>query len=152
MSGNDQDFDDDRRREAGRWLMVAAKDMRAVRLCLDADEPMFGIAAYHCQQAAEKVVKGVLVVAGVPFAKTHDKVKLGDLAASHYADFRQQFVAIGRLTIWGYAYRYPSLEDVPDPEPLPDAMDAARGIIHRCADHLRLLIINKDARAIDQSP
>ena len=76
MSGSDQDFDDDRRREAGRWLTVAAADMRAVRLCLDADEPMFGIAAYHCQQAAEKVVKGMLVVAGIPFAKTHDMVKL----------------------------------------------------------------------------
>jgi HEPN domain-containing protein len=69
MSGNDQDFDEDRRHEAGRWLTVAAADMRAVRLCLDADEPMFGIAAYHCQQAAEKVVKGMFVVAGIPFAR-----------------------------------------------------------------------------------
>ena len=132
MSGNDQDFDDDRRREAGRWLTVAAADMRAVRLCLDADEPMFGIAAYHCQQAAEKVVKGMLVVphpvrsaplvGAIPFAKTHDMVKLGDLAASRYADFRQQLVEIGRLTIWGYAIPVPQLEDAPEPEPPPDAM------------------------------
>ena len=66
MSGNDLDFDEERRRAADGWLAVATADIRAVRLCLDADEPMLGIAAYHCQQAAEKVVKGMLVMAGIP--------------------------------------------------------------------------------------
>ena len=84
----------------------------------------------------------MLVVAGILFAKTHDMARLGDLAASHYADFLQQLVEIDRLTIWGYAYRYPSLEDLPEPEPPPDAIVAALGIIHRLAGHLRLLITN----------
>ena len=148
MSGSDPHFDDDQRREAGRWLAVAAADMRAVRLCLEADEPMLGIAAYHCQQAAEKVVKGMLVMAGIPFAKTHDMARLGDLAASRYADFMPLLAEIGRLTIWGYAYRYPSLEDVPEPEPPPDAIIAALGNVDRLADHLRLLIANQKARVI----
>jgi hypothetical protein len=140
MSGSDQDLDDDRRREAGRWLAVAAADMRAVRLCLAADEPMLGIAAYHCQQAAEKVIKGLLVMADTPFAKTHDMARLGDIAASHYADLRTLLVGIGQLTVWGYAYRYPGLEDVPEPEPSSDAVLAALATIDRLADNLRLLI------------
>jgi HEPN domain-containing protein len=140
MSGNDLDFDDERRREADRWLAVATADIRAVRLCLDADEPMLGIAAYHCQQAAEKVVKGMLVIAGIPFAKTHDMTRLGDLAASRYAEFQPLLAEVGRLTVWGYAYRYPSLEDALEPEPPTEAFVAALQTIHRLADNLRSLI------------
>ncbi len=146
MSGSDQEFEDDRRREAGRWLAVAVADMRVVRLCLDANGPMLGIAAYHCQQAAEKVVKGMLVMAGIPFTKTHDMARLGDLAASHYLDWQHLLVETGRLTVWGYAYRYPGLEDVPEPEPSPDALLVAQATINRLAEHLRVLITpNKDA-------
>jgi hypothetical protein len=64
MSGNDPALSEERRREAGRWLTIAVADMSVVRLLLEAREPMLGIAAYHCQQAAEKVVKGMLVIAG----------------------------------------------------------------------------------------
>jgi hypothetical protein len=49
MSGRDPDLADDQRREAGRWLSVAEADVRAAHLCVDADEPIIGIAAYHCQ-------------------------------------------------------------------------------------------------------
>jgi hypothetical protein len=54
MSGNDPELSEERRREADRWRTIAAADMRVVRLCLEAREPMLGIAAYHCQQAAER--------------------------------------------------------------------------------------------------
>jgi HEPN domain-containing protein len=137
MSGSDPDLSDDRRREAGRWLTVAIADLRVVRLCLDASEPMLGIAAYHCQQAAEKVVKGMLVMAGVPFAKTHDMSRLGDLAAQHYPQQREVLLELGQLTVWGHAYRYPGLEDAPEPEPEPDDLLAALAAIGQLADHLR---------------
>jgi HEPN domain-containing protein len=140
MSGNDRDIDAERQREADRWLAVAAADIRTVRLCLDADEPMLGIAAYHCQQAAEKVVKGMLVIAGIPFATTHDMTRLGDLAASRYAEFQPLLAELGLLTVWGYAYRYPSLEDALEPEPPPEVLVPALQTIDRLADHLRLLI------------
>jgi HEPN domain-containing protein len=34
--------------------------------------PRFGAAGYHLQQAAEKAVKALLVLAGEPFRHTHD--------------------------------------------------------------------------------
>jgi hypothetical protein len=82
----------------------------------------------------------MLVMAGIPFAKTHDMTRLGDLAASRYAHFQQRLVEIGRLTVWGYAYRYPSLEDALEPEPPTEALVAALQTIHRLADNLRSLI------------
>src|SRR5260221_1846076 len=55
MSGPDPDDDDDEyaRREAGRWLAVAAEDRRG-RLPLD--PPALGGSAYPCGQAAKKTV------------------------------------------------------------------------------------------------
>jgi HEPN domain-containing protein len=76
------------------------------------------------QQAAEKLVKALLVLAAEPFRRTHD---LDDLAARLlpvYPQFGRQAEAVRRLSIWGIAYRYPSLEDVP--EPLPEVEELER--------------------------
>ena len=144
MSGSDQELEEDRRREAGRWLAVAMADMRVASLCLDANEPMLGIAAYHCQQAAEKVVKGMLVMAGIPFAKTHDMARLGDVALLHYPDRRDVLEELSQLTVWGHAYRYPGLEDIPEPEPSVDALLGALANIDRLARGLRALTAGKE--------
>ena len=45
------------RDEAKAWLAKADEDLAAIRACLDAERPLLGIAAYHCQQAAEKLIK-----------------------------------------------------------------------------------------------
>jgi hypothetical protein len=47
-----------RRSEAGRWLGVAAEDSRVEGTCLGMDPPALGIAAYLCQQAAQKDLEG----------------------------------------------------------------------------------------------
>jgi HEPN domain-containing protein len=36
------------------WIAAAEDDLRAVRDCLHGPEPTPTVAAYHCQQAAEK--------------------------------------------------------------------------------------------------
>jgi hypothetical protein len=96
---------DDARLSAGSRLQKPMYALFAYVTSLEASEPLPGIAAYHCQQAAEKVVKCMLVMAGIPFAKTHDMARLGDLAASSYADCRHLLAEMGQLTVWGYAYR-----------------------------------------------
>ena len=56
---------------ARRWLEVADRDLAVIRLCLGAEPMQAEVAAYHCQQAVEKVAKAFLVAAGVRFRKTH---------------------------------------------------------------------------------
>jgi hypothetical protein len=51
MSGTDR-FDV--WQEVLAWLGVAEADRRVAGLCLNANPPLYGAAAYHCQQAAEK--------------------------------------------------------------------------------------------------
>jgi HEPN domain-containing protein len=115
-----------RRHEAARWLAIAKEDARVARGCLRLEIPAPGSAAYHCQQAAEKVVKGLLVIAGAAFTRTHDMDELADVALVHYPKQKPALEAVRRLTFWGIAYRYPGPEDVP--EPLPSEEDIERTI------------------------
>ncbi len=43
--------------------------------------PLLSVSAFHCQQAAEKLLKAALVRAGVRPRKTHDLTSLADEAA-----------------------------------------------------------------------
>ncbi len=135
MSGPDAAAEAERRQEAARWFAVAVADRRAVRLCLSAVPPEAGIAAYHCQQAAEKLMKALLVLADIPFGRTHDLARLGDLAAARDPALQSLLARIGRVTVWGVAYRYPALEDTA--EPSPAALREAEAMIDRLADAVR---------------
>jgi HEPN domain-containing protein len=59
------------------WLQHAEEDARIARGCLQLDPPSLGGAACHCQQAAEKLLKGFLVRASIDFRRTHDLDTLG---------------------------------------------------------------------------
>lgn len=113
-----------RRQEAARWLTVAAEDMRVARACLRMEPPAIGVAAYHSQQAAEKLLKGLLVVAAVEFRMTHDLDWLAGAVLPHYPELRDRLDVLRPLTLWGVAYRYPGPE--PEPEPLPPSDDVAQ--------------------------
>lgn len=58
--------------EPSGWLTVVDDDLRQVTNNLHGPLPSLRGAAYHCQQAAEKMVKAVLAGAGIAFPKTHD--------------------------------------------------------------------------------
>jgi HEPN domain-containing protein len=137
MSDDDPALEEDRRREADRWLAVASEDLRVAQTCLAMEPPALGAAAYHCQQAAEKVLKGMLVAAGVDFRRTHDMDELADLAAAPYPDCRAIADATRRYTVWGFAYRYPGAEDIADLPPSAPELRDALDIIDRLAGRLR---------------
>ena len=55
--------------EALRWVDKAAQDRRSAVLVLADKPPLIDPAAYHCQQAAEKLLKSLLAAAGVTIPK-----------------------------------------------------------------------------------
>jgi HEPN domain-containing protein len=133
MSGDDAA---ERNREAAGWLAIAREDVRVAQACLTLDPPARGVAAYHCQQAAEKLVKGLLVAAAVPFRKTHDMDELADQAASRYPDCQDLLDALRPLTVWGFAYRYPGMEDISEPIPNEPELRRTLGLLERLAEQL----------------
>ena len=125
----------DLRNSVRGWLRAARSDVQVARLCRDAAPPELGVAAYHCQQAAEKLLKGFLVLASVDFRKTHDLEGLGRTVLTAFPDLTPMVDPMGPWTSWGVNYRYPD-EPNPPPEPSAEELDAALALIARLADAL----------------
>jgi HEPN domain-containing protein len=122
MSGPDRPIQPENRVEARRWLAIVEENPDVAIAAARLARP--GASAYHVQQAAEKLLKALLVLAGEPFRRTYD---LADLAARPlpvYPQFAHQAETVRHLSIWGIAYRYPGLED--EPEPLPEIAELER--------------------------
>lgn len=102
--------------EATLWLRVAERDLKAVRNNIFGPEPTTEIAAYHCQQAAEKMVKAVLVSAGIDPPRWHNIDDLIDLLPSDHL-LKLELEPLGRFSPYAIAFRYPTL----DPDVLPDS-------------------------------
>lgn len=100
--------------EVKPWLVVAERDLRAARNCLFGPEPTIEAATYHCQQAAEKLIKAALVSLGrnVPFS--HDiRVLFGALPDTY--PLKSQLAPLARFTPYATVYRYP----IDDPLGMP---------------------------------
>src|SRR5882757_2217773 len=96
------------------WLKIVDEDLRQVVNNLRGPLPSPAGAAYHCQQAAEKLVKAALVKAGLAFPKTHDIAALvGLLPAQHR--LKDKFRNFEKLTPFGVAYRYPAEDEWENP-------------------------------------
>jgi hypothetical protein len=68
-------------REARRWVARADLDATGAERLLTGTPSLPSVAAFHCQQAAEKLLKAALVRVGVRPRKTHDLTSLADEAA-----------------------------------------------------------------------
>jgi len=66
--------------EVREWLHKAAEDVRTAEVSCAAQPPLQDAAAFHCQQAAEKALKGFLTLHARVFEKTHSIEKVRALA------------------------------------------------------------------------
>jgi len=66
-----------------QWVEKAEQDLTAAEVLLKAGVGLRPVIAFHSQQAAEKLLKAILVRHQVYFAKTHDLGKLLDQLAPY---------------------------------------------------------------------
>ena len=120
-----------------RWLAVAEIDRQTVAACLTADPPLRTSAAFHCQQAVEKLLKGFLVLAAKRFRKIHSLSQLGAAAQASFPDIAELVAAAENWTVWGVAYRYPLAEGPDEAAPGDDELQHALATIDALAARLR---------------
>jgi HEPN domain-containing protein len=113
------------------WLTKASHDLAAARSLSEPDRAILDVAIYHCQQAAEKALKGYLVFWDLQPGKTHDIGLLLEKAAEVEAGFRSWEDAADRLTPYATFYRYPREIDEPEPEQVEEAIDDAKTIVNQ---------------------
>jgi HEPN domain-containing protein len=89
------------------WRGGAEAHRRAAELCIAAGQPLPGVAAFHCQQAVEKLLKGFLTLAGKRGGKTHSLTQLGALAAASFPEIAELVAAAKGWSDWAFEFRYP---------------------------------------------
>jgi len=88
-----------------RWLRVAERDRRIALAAMTSVPPLHDGAAFHCQQAIEKLLKGFLTLAGKRGGKTHSLEQLGALARQSFPDIAELVAAAHEWTKWSWVYR-----------------------------------------------
>ena len=74
------------------------------------------IIGFHAQQAAEKLLKALLMARNIPYRKTHDLRELIDLIRDHDIKFPESLMEIRTLSPFTVEFRYdylPAEEELP---------------------------------------
>jgi HEPN domain-containing protein len=99
---------DEAKRELVRsWLIKARNDRDTAVQLSSLPEGHLDTAIYHCQQAAEKAVKGFLAFHDHRLERTHDIEHLTEHAIRNAPSFASWKSAAATLTPYVAAYRYP---------------------------------------------
>jgi HEPN domain-containing protein len=122
--------------EPEAWLTTATVDLRAGRACLSVPEPVVTAAAYHCQQAAEKLVKAVLVWLSLDVPRSHDIDSLV-MRIPRDLPIREKLLPFRRFTAFATLYRYPGeagdVSDEPTVEDVRGWLDEIEAVRDRIA-------------------
>jgi HEPN domain-containing protein len=106
----------DKDRELKQWFSVAEDDLKSAEYLATMRYPRpEGIICFHCQQSAEKYLKGFLFQNNVEFPKVHDLIKLLELCEGVDAQFSTILSKCNTLNRYSVIPRYSDeLEIVPD--------------------------------------
>ena len=95
-----------RREQALLFLCKAAQDEALLDAVIDSGKVSDEVIGFHCQQAAEKMLKALLSDLGAAFHKTHELGALMDTLARSGAPLPVEFENLDELTPFGSVYRY----------------------------------------------
>ena len=100
------------RDQAVRYLAKAALDEALLDEVIGTDRVSDEVVGFHCQQAAEKLLKALLAGLGISFRRTHDLRELIDTATTGGCGIPEDLRDLDMLTPYGTVYRYEDMESV----------------------------------------
>jgi len=115
--------------ETRSWLHKASEDVRAAEVARAAEPPLRDAAVFHCQQAAEKAIKGFLTLHARPFRKTHSIEEIGELAVAIDLSLRPVIDRAAPLAEYAWKFRYPGIPDEPALDEIDQAIAVAREVV-----------------------
>jgi HEPN domain-containing protein len=116
------------RQLAEAWFRKAENDLLSARNNLAASEVPLDVVCFHCQQAAEKYLKGFLAWHAQPFGRIHDL----EVLVARCAAVRPELVHLrgqaNLLTDYAVEIRYPDAMEEPTLPESEEALEAALAI------------------------
>ena len=95
--------------DVGKWVQYALSDYNAAVKMVRLHRPVpVEIVCYHCQQAAEKILKAYTIAKSATLTKTHDLVVLLNQCREHSAEFDKYAKPCIALTTYASLSRYPA--------------------------------------------
>ena len=113
---------------AEQWVAKAKNDLLNADNNLAAEEIPFDTVCFHCQQAAEKLLKAYLIAHGRPYPFTHDLLLLLEqiLVLDSKAEKLRDALAV--LMPYAVEIRYPDEDFSPTHEDAREAREAVRQV------------------------
>jgi HEPN domain-containing protein len=102
------------------------------KILAENSEAIWEASLYHCQQAAEKALKGFLVYWDLPIERTHNLLLLLEKASKLDPCFDTWEDAAARLTPFSTAYRHPGALQSPDLEQVIEALRTGHRSVKGC--------------------
>jgi HEPN domain-containing protein len=116
---------------AKEWFKIAEADLSSAEFLQNMQSISIEIVCYHCQQSAEKYLKGFLALKGEEIKRTHDLVLLNKECRKHDEDFEMIEEDCLMLTDYGVNIRYPFPIDINESD-----MKVAIKSAHKIKDHV----------------
>jgi HEPN domain-containing protein len=118
----------DKQTELRQWIEIADKDLSAANHMAKNMWPVpYEIICFHCQQAAEKYLKWVLVLHDIDPPKIHDLEELEKLCESIIPQFSTLYEKCATLTEYAVHTRYPDEKQL-EKQDMDKALEYAQSI------------------------
>lgn len=117
----------DRVVESARWLEYAAEDLATAQMIRAQGGPPRQVCTL-AQQSVEKALKTGLVFDDIDPPRTHNLAQLRDMLAEVWS-VKALDVALGGLSEWAIASRYPGDWEDPTVEEMDDALEVASAVL-----------------------
>jgi HEPN domain-containing protein len=122
--------------ETRAWFTKAANDLRAADHEFSAVPPLLDDIVFHCQQAAEKAMKGFLTWHNRPFRKTHSLEEIGEQCLEIDPTLKSLVDRAVPLTDYAWKFRYPGGPEEPPLHEAQAAFALAREVYEAILSHL----------------
>ncbi|MDR1949122.1 MAG: HEPN domain-containing protein [Spirochaetaceae bacterium] len=114
--------------ELAQWFSIADDDLKSAEYLATMQHPRpEGIICFHCQQSAEKYLKGYLFKNNMEPPKIHDLLKLLELCENVNSQFSTILQKCNNLNRYSVIPRYPDELEI-TPEDTKNAIQYARAI------------------------
>jgi len=125
----------DKIKEFSECLRYTTEDFDSAEILFNQYRKPINVICYHCQQAAEKCLKGFLVSRGVEFERTHDLLRIIDECIKIEESFSAIVRYCMKLNPYSVITRYPSELELIDSD-AESALVQARTIITPVNNHI----------------